>query len=521
MVALFNTKKVQRAVPFTLPAPVKGLNGRDGLASMDPMNAFVMTNHFPGSTTVDTRNGSVNFVTGVGGPVESLETYVGGALVKMLAFGNGSVYEISGGVLGAAIASGKTSNKISSAMFSNAGNQYLIGLTGADAPFSYEGTTYTALAITGLTGSQNTLHGVLAFKGRLFFAQANQLGFYYLAVGAIQGVASYFDLAQVAKKGGTLAGIASFSMDSGNGPADYIVFLTTEGEYLLYSGTDPSSAVSWALVGRYYAAPPIGRKGWFNFRSDLYVITEAGLLSFRAIRNHGDTNEQQDYLTGVLGRIYTDLSTYSTVHGWTSNIYSRNRMLVVNVPKGTSPAAGYVQFVMNTDTGAWCKFSEWDGLSWTVFNKRLYYGTYDGRIVLADEGSTDNGAQINCETRQAYNYFDDGRGMGSSDKQFHYMIFIMQADGTPPISAQLTVNFLEDAPAYVGSLAPSTGPAWDVATWDVDGWGGDAATQNFTVGVGKVGFVGSVWMRTVATGTPLKWFATRVICEKCAGLVLI
>lgn len=515
-------RRAQRSVPISLPAPIGGLNGRDGLAEMPPLDAYVLTNWFPNNTTVDTRNGHTQFTSGIAGPVESIETFTGGAGSKILAFGGGNVYAVTTiGAAGAPIAAGRTSNKITSCMFSNAGAQFLLGVSGADAPFSYDGATFNNLSITGLTGSQNTLHCVFAFKGRVYLAQKDMLGFYYLAVGAIQGAASYFDLAQVAKNGGYLQGISSFSLDSGTGPQDYIVFMTSEDEYIVYAGTDPSSAASWALVGRYYSSSPIGRKGWFNYRSDLYIISEEGIVSFAQIRSNGASGQELEFLSAKLGNIYTDLTQYKANHGWCALVYPRSKMLIVNVPQTSTPSGSYTQFAMNTNSNAWGQFEAWNALSWTIYNKRAYFGTYDGRIMLADEGFLDDGDPIKCDARQANNYFDDGKGMGAADKQFHFATFVVQTDGTPPLSAELNVNFEDSQPAYAGNLTGSGGAIWDVAVWDIDDWGGEGITQNFTVPFGKLGYVASIWLRAYLQGTNIKWYSTRIVCERARGIVLL
>lgn len=511
------------AVPFTVPSPVGGLNARDGLANMPAIDAFVLDNWFPNNTTVDTRKGYLPHISGFPNAIESLEVYSGGAASKMLAFSNGAIYDASiPNTLGAPLASGRVSNRITSTMFSNAGNQFLICLSGLDAPFSYNGSAISNLTITGLTGSQNTLHCVHNFKGRLYFAQKDQLGFYYLAPGAIQGAASYFDLAQQAKNGGYLLGIASCSQErQGTGPDDYIVFITSEGEYIMYAGTDPSNAATWALVGRYYGPPPIGRKGWFNYRSDLYIISTEGVLSLTQISQMGQEGVNTQYLSSKLGKAWTSLNLNKDTHGWCAAMYSRSGMLVVNAPAASTTAGGYYQFVMNTNTNAWSRFTNQNGICWNVFNGRLYFGTFDGKIMLADEGTTDNGSEIRCDCRQAYNYFDDGRGMGSSDKHFHFATFIVKADGTPPISAELNVNFEDDQPDYAGTLTAAAGAVWDVADWDVASWGGDGTTQNFTVSFGKIGNAASVWLRISAKNEPTQWFATRIVCSRTQGIVLL
>jgi hypothetical protein len=256
----------RRAVHSVVPAPLGGLNGRDALADMPRSDAYEMDNWFPNNTSMDMRSGSTNFATGLGAAVDSIEVFRGSTGSKMLAFAGGKVFNTTaGGVPGAPLLSAQVSSKVTSCMFSNAGSQFLLVYSGADAPFSYDGATLAGLVITGLTGSQNLIFAGMSFKGRVLLAQTGQLGFYYLGVGAIQGAASYFDLQQQSLYGGSLAAICSFSQsDSGASPEDYALFVTTEGEYIVYKGTDPSSAANWQLVGRYTGPPPIGKKDGFG-----------------------------------------------------------------------------------------------------------------------------------------------------------------------------------------------------------------------------------------------------------------
>lgn len=522
MVQARKVTRGKRALPVTLPPPTGGLNGRDALADQDEKDAFRLENWLPRGTSVNTRGGSLDFATGIPGAVESVEVYTGGATAKMLAFGAGGVYNVTaGGAVGAALLAGRTSDKVTTAMFSNAGSQFLLIYSGADAPLSYDGTTLAALTITGLTGSQNTLFSPMAFKGRMFLAQSGQLGFYYLGVGAIQGVASFFDLQQQCLRGGSMAVITSFSYDTGQGPQDYALFATTEGEYLVYGGTDPSNASTWALVARYYGPPPIGKKGSFKFRGDVYFITVEGIISFSEIRKGGEEDSTTNYLTDKLGSIFKDATTYQGTHGWSALIYPRGSMVIVNVPLTASEAGPYTQFVLSTvGHDAWTQFMGWNALSWALFGGRAYYGTSTGKVVLADEGFTDNGASINCICRQAWNTFDDQNGMGEADKQFHILTFAVAADGAPSISANLNVNYEDDEPQFSTVLTPAVGSDWDASDWDIALWAGGAITQNISVPVGKIGYIASIFMKAVSVAATIKWYGSRIVLQKTSGVLL-
>lgn len=515
--------RARRSLTATLGAPTGGLNGRDSFTSMPAKDAFQLDNWFPYNTSVDTRGGCQDYATGLPGPVESLEIYTGAAGAKMLAFSNGGIYDVTaGGAVGAALATGKASSKMQSCMFSNAGSQFLLLYSGADQPMYYDGTTLSLATITGITGSQNTLYAPAVFKGRVYFAQQGQLGFYYLAPGAIQGAASYFDLAQQSLRGGAMAAIVSFSgADMGTGPADYAVFVTTEGEYIMYAGTDPSNASNWQLVGRYVGPPPIGKKGWFRFRSDVYFITAEGILSFTQIRQLSDDGENIQYLTSKLGRLFDDLTNnFTATHGWCAIIYPRGNAIYVNMPMTAVETGQYCQYVMNTNSNAWCRYLNWNALTWALFNQTPYYGTADGRVVQADTGTMDNGSPISAVARQAWNTFDDNNGMGNADKQFHFASFAMSADGAPALGCSLNVNFEDDQPAYTTTIAPGIGGIWDVATWDVDIWGGTAVTQTVQISIGKLGYICSPWVQASSSASAVRWFATRITLERSNEVLL-
>jgi hypothetical protein len=485
----------QTARPFTVPAPVGGLNGRDSLAAMPPKDAFVLDNWVPGTATVDARGGHSQHVAAahVGGPVESLIAYVGGSVAnkKLLAFGNGKIVDVTTNAPPAALQAGRNSNKIVHTMFSNAGNQFLIGVSGLDVAFSFDGTTVTNLVITGLTGSAATLSHVFAFKGRLYFAQKDQLGFYYLGVGNIQGAASYFDLSQIARKGGYLVATASFSSDSGNGPSDYIVFITSEGEYLVYAGTDPSNIV---------------------------ILTLEGALPFSAIRREGGIKDD-DAITYKLGKYVQEKNVNAAVHGWQAAFYPRKGLMFINVPATSSIAGAFVQFVQNTVTKAWTRFTNLNGICWCEFNGDLYFGKYDGRIMKYDTGQLDDNLPILLDCKQAYNYFEDGSGTTNANKHFHFAKLLLGCDGDPPLNAQFNVDYMEDQPEFVAGQPDETGSTWDIALWDASAWGGDVSTKFFMLSMGKYGVAGSLWVRASLNGLSLKWYATQYVFTKAQGVL--
>ncbi len=91
-----------------------------------------------------------------------------------------------------------------------------------------------------------------------------------------------FPLGAIFHRGGYVIGIGSFSNDAGEGPDDYLCFITNNGEVAVYQGTDPDSASTFALVGRFSVGMPIGRRCTVRVNGDLGIITQDGIVSMQA-----------------------------------------------------------------------------------------------------------------------------------------------------------------------------------------------------------------------------------------------
>lgn len=513
-----DVQTAQRSEPRTIPAPVGGLNGRDSLANMAETDAYMLDNVFPGTSTCRVRKGITRHAHGLGGPVSSLEVF-GGATDRLLAFVAPHVYDVTVRNSPVTLKDDLNSDKTVAVMFATVADStnWLIITTGQDIPMSYDGSAIADLAITGTEASPAELNFVASYQGRLFFASNNKLGFYYLQPGAIQGAAEYFDLGQLCKTGGFLQAIATYSEDAGDGPNDYIVFITNRGEYLMFFGTDPGDVNSWQLVGRYKASEPIGRKCVLDYAGDLIVLTVDGAIQFSQIRKLADTRFELTALTSKLGDILTRLNAFRDNHGWCMALYPAGGWLVVSAPGSPTRTGEYFHFVMNTTTMAWCRFTsrEWDGHCFAVANKRLYLGRQDGTVRLCDEGQSDNDTDIQWLAKQAYNYFNTPQY-----KHFKWAQFLVKSEAPVVLSANLSVDYVERRPQSPSSpIAPTAGAEWDKAHWDADFWGFDAYTQRWIASWGVYGVAASHWLQGSLKGASLEWFATEHVFEKAQGLL--
>ena len=223
----------------TIPAPVGGWNARDSLAEMKPNEAVTLLNWMPKTSYCEIRGGYSSHATGMTGSGKTLAVYnaLNGSDKMYCATASG-VYDVtSAGAVGASKAA-RTDGKHQWTMFGDGSSNWLIMVNGVDKPLYFDGTTWTAVdnastpALTGLTTTN--IIGVSVFKGRLFFIQKQSLSFWYLNAGVAGGALTEFDLSAECKRGGYLMAMASWTIDGGNGSDDRAVFITSEGEVIVY-----------------------------------------------------------------------------------------------------------------------------------------------------------------------------------------------------------------------------------------------------------------------------------------------
>jgi hypothetical protein len=262
----------------SLPSPVGGWNARDSLANMAPTDAVQLDNYFPGVSNVVLRGGYTKHATGFPDDVETLMTYSGGTADELWAVSDGKFYNAtSAGAIGAAAVSGLTNSKWEYTNVTTAGGNYLYAANGTNTPYLYNGSSWTSItgssspAITGVTTT--TLNSPTLFKNRVWFIQKNTLKAWYLPTSSVGGAAQVLDLSSIARLGGVLVSMASWTIDAGYGVDDNLVFVTDKGEVIVYRGTDPSSASTWALIGVWIVGAPIGTRSLMKYGGDLLVIT--------------------------------------------------------------------------------------------------------------------------------------------------------------------------------------------------------------------------------------------------------
>jgi hypothetical protein len=146
---------------------------------------------------------------------------------------------------------------ISGATESNYNGTYLITVTGtttftytmATAPAADATVVGTYVVVHAITGvNSNTFINNNVFKERLFYVEKDTMNVWYLGTKAVSGAANKLDFGSVAKLGGYIQAMGTWTIDAGQGVDDYAVFVTNMGEVIVYEGTDPSDATKLVVI---------------------------------------------------------------------------------------------------------------------------------------------------------------------------------------------------------------------------------------------------------------------------------
>lgn len=487
----------------SVPAPVRGLNKRDSLAAMDATDAIVLDNWFPEPSYVAVRNGCENHATSPPAIVESVMSWNGPTSRKVFAAAGGGIYDVTAsGPFGAAVVSGLSNARLEHINFANSGGNFLIAVNGADAWNQYNGTTWSSPALIGPSGS-DIMSSIAVYKRRIFMAERNSLRFWYLEADAIAGPASMFDLGPIFRLGGYLQTIVTWSVDTSSELGDYIAFLTSEGEVAVYQGLNPSDATLWSLVSVFRQGRPIGKRCYQRLASDVVILTADGMVQLSSALVSDRSRPQYALTDRIHPLINDDVLKYANLLGWQVIFHPTGRKVIVNVPTGADMAH---QYVMNSVTRAWCKFTGWNARCFEVSGDTLYYGGAVG-VRKCDIGNSDAGNFINVDCKPAFSYF------GNPGLQKHFKMARPTFDSTGNINVQLDINidYEDRARTTVISSSGISGVQWG-SPWGVP-WSGGAKLVKKWQSTPGIGFAITARIKAQVKDLGVQWLATDYVYE--------
>jgi len=508
--AIMRPIQKSRAQSPSVPSPVSGWNTKDPLGAMSPTFACVLDNWYPDTDGVHTRPGSAKYATGLPGAVESLMSYAG---TKLFAASVTALYDVTNsGAVAAAVVSGLTNARWQHANIAVSGvGTFMYAVNGADAPRVYNGAAF--VTVTGVstpaltnppTAGLSSLVNVGLYQGRLFFTEINSLRAYYLPIAVAGGALALLDLGGMFKLGGTLLGMWPWTIDGGNGPQDYAAFVSSEGEVVVFQGNDPSVAANWVLKGTYRIGRPVGGyRCAFRFRGEPTVICSDGLLPMPVAASRDDAGILAVALSANISTAFVDSAAmFASNFGW-CGAFCPDGSIFVNIP--TVYNSQSYQYVMNTNTNAWCRFTGIVCNCMEIFNGFLHIGGNTNTTKFGT-GSADNGANIVCDAQPAWSMF----GAAGANKQWQTMRLLLSSPSPANIAAVFNTDFKTVTPQSNPAPYGAALAQWNITHWNTTLWYGGIKILRQWLGINGVGYWGTPYVRVVS-GTnsgSLTWFST-------------
>lgn len=444
--------------------PLGGWDAISPLSKMDPKYAVVLENWVPRTGWMEMRHGYQPWCQGLSAvPVETLAVYrPANANEQLFAASGGHVWDAS--VEGSAQLQSIGPFGSSRWQYQNftppAGVSYLVMVNGTDGYYAYTAGTWSQPTITGV--SATSLINIGSHKQRLWFVEKLSTRAWYLPVGAIQGTANVMDFGPLWSKGGHLVATGTWTIDGGLGPSDYFAAVSSRGQLALYSGTDPSNANAWTLVGVFDFPPPLGRRCFCRMGSDLWMISLEGVIPVSqglpfdpsAVRSVAITTRIQNAMLKAA-------AAYQNNFGWEMLSFPAESLAILNVP--VTENVNQQQFVTNMLTGAWCKFTNWNFNTFAIFNDLLFAGDNVGNVHQAYEGAADSISAIPFTMQCAFNYFGDP---GRIKNILLVQPFLVTSGNViPTIAIATDFNPAGTATPAIVTIS-GVGAYWDSAYWD-------------------------------------------------------
>lgn len=494
----------------TFPAAVSGWIANQNLLTPNArkpdgstiMGASVLENGFPTATGVRMRGGSDLFAT-VGNTTDSvisLFQYLNGNAANLFAATPGEIYDITspaspsdailtddqgntlvddnGNILisSLSIPAGPVVDLLASGawsvqQFSTPGGTFLSCVNGVDTPLIFNGTTWaTTPAITVV--DPTTLSFVFASKNRLWYIQKDTLNVWYLPVNSIGGAAVLLPLGGVFLKGGSLVFGGTWSIESGDGPSEQTVFVTSEGEVATYAGSDPSSSTTWSRQGVFNVGKPLGPKAFVRAGGDMLISTDIGLVPLSQAFQR-DVAALAPVAVSYSIEIEWNKAVAASTPDWQIAIWSTNQMMAIAPPNpdGDVPAI----FVANVRTGAWGKYTGWNVLCMQVFQDRLFFGSDSGKIVEGEVTGADQGITY------TFNYvplFDPLKSPAALKTGLEARL-VVRATTPPNPQMSLQNDYVVALPAAPDDTTVTADNTWGTGTWGVSQWGTAATQQTY------------------------------------------
>lgn len=508
------TASTKTNAKVVMPPPVGGLDWISPLATMAPKNAQVLDNFIARPQGVELRGGWQDLLDAtLEGSPNTLMSHPtpGNALDKLFAAVGNKVWDLTPttdplnyGAPVEALTVPVTHAYWSWANYSLKTEKYLCAVAQGAGYYTYDVTDgWVEREITGVEHKE--FRTVTTWKQRLWFTQANSSEVFYLGIGEVLGgEAKFFDYGPMLKRGGFVRAITSWTMDGGDGADDYQLIFGSEGDVLIYKGTDPENPETYALVGDWYMGKfPRGDRFFTPYGGDVLVLSDLGLTSMQMLvtGNASAVGEQNPIINKIQARVSARVSETLDTGNWEVRLIPWLDVLLISAPK--TKGGRYEHYCLGLTSKGWSTISGMPILTGVMHNRIFYFGTPDGRVAHGFDVEGDgmytgdpefgSGQMVQGRVTSAFTDFSQSANL----KRFLLARPIFQASKPPSMKARMKLDYALGARlAATGSDAAEIA-LWDSAIWDQAYWTGTGNVYHVLIGVLGVGYLGALEMVVV------------------------
>lgn len=502
-------KPVATQKQVRLPAPLGGLNTAVSVLETPPTDALILDNFIIRPFGIEVRKGyKRQYNAAFPDAVKTVMPYMGrdpsqNKLFCSTAAAFGPVYDVTTpGASPPGAASVTPANAPDNAgewyytMFNTTGGNFLCCVQQGSGYWTYDaaGGWINRVPTFPDSTTPQDISFIFAWKRRIWFLKRNSAQAYYLPIDALTGATAMFDFGPVLQRGGYLHALASWTYDGGSGMDDALVIVSSQGDMLVYKGTDPASVTTFELKGRWYVGRmPSGRRNISQQGGDVYIITEYGIVSVSDFVS-GKITAPSSQSTAA-GKYNLSLaqyvSKYLTAEFWFLCPVPSENILLVGAPFLNPYLNIYQCFVQSQPSGGWSTITGIEPLCGDMYNGNFIYGTRDGYLNVGFykflDGDTYDEAGDGSEVTGRFlsGFFD--YGSPTKNKRATRVRLLGLSDGVPAWAVKLKNEYdLSEFPSVTSPLS-SLPSFWDVALWDLGAWLITSITFKKWVGVASFG----------------------------------
>jgi len=517
---------------INMVSPVGGLNFRDPLPLMAPTDAVTLDNFIAKGNGVKMRAGYAGHYTGNNKQVGTFLPYQSGNFADHRLFASvvGELLDITEGDSGTVTSTtipGDSTGEWSFVNYSLQAKKFLVAVNNGAGYWVYDPESgWAKQTIAGLPN--DNLTSVSEWQNRIWVTVQGYSSAFYLGIGEVLtgATAEEFDYGPMFKHGGNAQVIANWSHDSGTGPQNYQVILSTSGDAVVYKGTDPDNMDTYTLVGTWYVGNvPKGDKFFSRVSGDLYILTDMGIISMSALTS--GKSVENGVANPIIGKVYPMLSQQMSnglyQSNWELRILPWLDIMIITAPRRSN--GQYRQAVQCMSTGQWSTFTGVPIYCSGIFDRRHYFADQngiiyegfnsdrDGEIAGTETFASSEGTDVVGSILTAFNDF----GAPTNLKRFLMVRPLFIGSNPPQIALNMVIDYQPKVLSISADKADLGNSLWDTAIWDEAKWVSSANPYAAWVGVEGVGYTGALQMRV--KGNRNMVYSGSILSVEVGGLV--